>query len=187
MGGHSQTGALPFYLKMSTYSQKLLDPRWQRKRLEIMERDGFKCSNCEDDKEALRVHHTYYVSGRSPWNYPNWSLVTLCKTCHDEEHKEQQEKDQSGDWDADTWELVIGFLGICKIADFDHYWDLSVQMQMMKEELVKKGKSIVGAIEDAILEMNRISYCSELPDELCKACCDPFPGSITKFAHTCGK
>ena len=28
---------------MSDYVEKLKDPRWQRKRLEIMQRDGFRC------------------------------------------------------------------------------------------------------------------------------------------------
>lgn len=34
--------------KKSDYSQKLLDPRWQRKRLEILQRDDFTCQVCSD-------------------------------------------------------------------------------------------------------------------------------------------
>lgn len=65
-----------------TYREKLLDPRWQRKRLEILERDQWQCYDCGDDKSTLHVHHRYYVRGREPWDYPNDALVSLCETCH---------------------------------------------------------------------------------------------------------
>ena len=35
----------------------------------------------------LHVHHTYYQIGRMPWEYPDESLVTLCRTCHHEVHE----------------------------------------------------------------------------------------------------
>ena len=65
-----------------TYSEKLKDPQWQRKRLEILNRDGWKCRYCESSKTTLHVHHRYYVSGREPWNYPDWCFVTVCEECH---------------------------------------------------------------------------------------------------------
>lgn len=65
-----------------TYSEKLQDPRWQKKRLEIMSRDGFRCIKCESETNTLTVHHFYYISGRMPWEYPNESMVTLCRKCH---------------------------------------------------------------------------------------------------------
>ena len=67
-----------------TYSEKLKDPRWQKKRLEVLNRDGWKCRCCEETKKTLQVHHRYYVSGRDPWNYPGWCFMTLCDKCHDE-------------------------------------------------------------------------------------------------------
>lgn len=63
-----------------TYTQKLKDPRWQKKRLIILERDEFTCLLCGDDSEELHVHHTRYVG--EPWECPNEHLQTLCKTCH---------------------------------------------------------------------------------------------------------
>lgn len=65
---------------MSTYSQKLKDPRWQRKRLEIMNRDGWKCRNCGDEKSTLHVHHWFYYG--EPWDADSKILSTLCETCH---------------------------------------------------------------------------------------------------------
>lgn len=66
------------------YSEKLKNPLWQRKRLEILERDSFTCRACSDTKNTLHVHHCYYVYGREPWEYPSFSLVTLCESCHDQ-------------------------------------------------------------------------------------------------------
>ena len=70
-------------MKKSTYADDLLDPRWQKKRLQIMERDEFTCMGCGVTNVTLHVHHTYYVSSRKPWEYPDWSLTTLCKDCHE--------------------------------------------------------------------------------------------------------
>lgn len=62
-------------------------PEWQRKRLEIMERDGFQCVDCGAKESTLNVHHSYYEKGRKPWEYPAHSLNTLCESCHKARHK----------------------------------------------------------------------------------------------------
>ena len=64
-----------------TYSQKLKDPRWQKKRLEILNRDEFTCQICKDTKTELHVHHVEYKG--EPWQQDNDKLVTLCKHCHE--------------------------------------------------------------------------------------------------------
>lgn len=69
----------------SEYARKLLDPRWQRKRLQILQRDGFTCQVCGDTKTTLHVHHKAYRSGSAPWEYPSDWLVTLCAPCHEAE------------------------------------------------------------------------------------------------------
>ena len=71
--------------KKSAYSEKLRDPRWQRKRLEILQRDDFSCQSCGDQESTLNVHHCYYSTGKLPWEYPDPSLVTLCESCHEAE------------------------------------------------------------------------------------------------------
>ena len=70
---------------MGTYSDKLKDPRWQKKRLKILERDDFKCISCGDDKSTLHVHHRIYISNNDPWDYEDETLVTLCEKCHEYE------------------------------------------------------------------------------------------------------
>lgn len=73
---------------MSKWSSAYRDSRWQRKRLAVMERDGFVCKSCGKDgpDAALAVHHTYYDPGTAPWEYPDAALVTWCEECHDARH-----------------------------------------------------------------------------------------------------
>jgi hypothetical protein len=70
--------------KKLTYQEKLRDPRWQKKRLQILERDGWACRLCGDKEKTLHVHHVHYDSrADGPWDYPDTSLVTLCCECHE--------------------------------------------------------------------------------------------------------
>ena len=70
-----------------TYLEKLKDPRWQKRRLEIFERDKFTCTQCFDSETTLHVHHIVYVKGYDPWDYEDDRLLTLCEKCHAETTK----------------------------------------------------------------------------------------------------
>lgn len=74
-----------------TYSDKLKDPRWQKLRLEIFNRDKFTCQSCGDTKSNLHVHHKNYIPGLEPWETPLKLLITLCEFCHEEETLFQKE------------------------------------------------------------------------------------------------
>lgn len=63
------------------YSIKLKNPKWQKKRLEIFQRDNFTCVYCSETEETLHVHHEKYI-GENPWDTPNEFLKTVCETCH---------------------------------------------------------------------------------------------------------
>lgn len=69
----------------SEYVERLKDPRWQKKRLEILNRDSFSCRECGDKESTLHVHHLFYSGGFGsyPWATPDWGLITLCESCHD--------------------------------------------------------------------------------------------------------
>lgn len=67
------------------YSDKLKDPRWQKKRLEIMQRDDFTCQFCGDNESTLHVHHYKYKG--DPWEVDNKYLITLCSDCHEQEEQ----------------------------------------------------------------------------------------------------
>ncbi len=66
---------------MTTYAEKLRDPRWQKLRLEIMQRDDFTCQNCASTTATLNIHHKRYT--REPWDARPSDLETLCEKCHE--------------------------------------------------------------------------------------------------------
>lgn len=66
-------------------NKQYLNPQWQKKRLEILERDEWCCQKCSDTKQTLHIHHRYYTKGKKIWDYPNEAFITLCKDCHKEE------------------------------------------------------------------------------------------------------
>lgn len=68
---------------MISYSEKLKDPRWQKVRLQVLNRDEFTCQHCGDTETTLHVHHLSY-SGE-PWETEDNLLITLCEVCHRDE------------------------------------------------------------------------------------------------------
>jgi hypothetical protein len=66
-----------------TYSDLLRDPRWQRRRLEIFQRDNWTCQECGSKNNTLHVHHKCYLPDISPWEYIGELLITMCKECHE--------------------------------------------------------------------------------------------------------
>lgn len=72
---------------MVTYAEKLKDPRWQKKRLEVLETAQFKCIRCGSGNKFLHVHHGYYSRDLEPWDYPDSSLWSLCEECHGHVHR----------------------------------------------------------------------------------------------------
>lgn len=63
-----------------------LHPNWQRMRLKVLKRDGFRCVNCRSLNKTLHAHHLKYNKGGFIWEVPHWYIVTLCEDCHSLEH-----------------------------------------------------------------------------------------------------
>lgn len=94
---------------MSKWSSEYRDVRWQKKRLEIMERDNFTCQSCgANENVMLNVHHAYYEKGVKPWEYDNEMMITWCEECHEFRHIEQKNialcllKTNAGDFQYST-------------------------------------------------------------------------------------
>jgi hypothetical protein len=68
------------------YTDKLRDPRWQKKRLQILEKNNWACFSCGDTKSTLNVHHIMYEKNKEPWDVDDSNLTTLCEACHFSEH-----------------------------------------------------------------------------------------------------
>jgi hypothetical protein len=67
-----------------TYQDQLKDPRWQKKRLRILNRDKFRCQVCGSKTKTLNIHHLVYKNGKKPWEYEDYHLLTVCQECHNE-------------------------------------------------------------------------------------------------------
>ena len=72
-------------MEKKTYSEKLKDPRWQKKRLEVLSRDEWMCQLCQDNESTLHVHHFSYNPFVEPWDYDLNNFITLCESCHNYE------------------------------------------------------------------------------------------------------
>ena len=70
----------------TSYAEKLRDPRWQKKRLEVMSANEFHCEVCGDSESTLHVHHKEYFKGREVWDYEKEQLAVLCESCHESLH-----------------------------------------------------------------------------------------------------
>src|SRR5882724_8802924 len=65
---------------------KYQDPRWQKFRLQRLKMSEWRCDCCHDSKSKLNIHHSFYIAGRSPWDYLLHSTIVLCDDCHQAEH-----------------------------------------------------------------------------------------------------
>lgn len=68
--------------KIVPYREQLASPKWQKKRLKILERDEFRCKICGDDETELHVHHKKYIKGKKAYEAPDEDLETVCYHCH---------------------------------------------------------------------------------------------------------
>lgn len=108
-----------FLLQMSKpYKNKYSSKKWKDRRDEVLERDGHQCCRCERT-DNLHVHHRYYISGREAWQYPEHALVTLCPSCHGEEHGPQTE---DLEWIFEPTKFTSDVC-ISRIADLVHSMD----------------------------------------------------------------
>ena len=69
------------------YTDKLRNPKWQRKRLQIFSLAGFRCEDCGREDMELHVHHCDYVPNVEPWQYDRELLMCLCYACHEKRQK----------------------------------------------------------------------------------------------------
>lgn len=118
--------------KQTSYSEKLRDPRWQKKRLCVMQRDRFACRDCGDEKSTLQVHHCYYEKG-GPWMTRDIFLLTLCYPCH--ERRGEVERFAKEAFHATMAHLPIEALEVkCRKYGYEHFflWASSASELMKK-------------------------------------------------------
>lgn len=137
-----------------SYSEKLKDPRWQKKRLEIMQRDEFACKNCGDTETTLYVHHQIYKS--NPWDSPDEDLVTLCESCHEEEHTLELEAKEGIKYYLDKFhgrqKNNLAFI----LQELDSIDGMSINEAMKCLTRFFSEKEIFDKIKDSIKKMNGV-------------------------------
>ena len=67
------------------YNRLLEDKRWKEFRSKVMSERGNKCECC-GGTDVLQIHHTFYISGKMPWEYDINDMRVLCRTCHQKIH-----------------------------------------------------------------------------------------------------
>ena len=67
------------------YNRLLEDKRWKEFRLKVLSERGNKCECC-GGTDILQIHHTFYISGKMPWEYEIKDMRVLCRTCHQRIH-----------------------------------------------------------------------------------------------------
>lgn len=93
------------------YWELLRDPRWQRKRLEILQRSDFSCEICGEREKTLNVHHRLYRKGAAPWEYADHELRALCEDCHKAHHGlDEILKAALAHIEIDELEQVLGYV-----------------------------------------------------------------------------
>lgn len=104
-------GVSALEIRVSSYSELLKDPRWQKKRLEILNRDSWKCCQCSRGDKTLHVHHKQYRRGAKPWEYDDSELTTLCEGCHDKRHRVSSRLTElMAHFGAADLEMMLGFV-----------------------------------------------------------------------------
>lgn len=73
-----------------TYQEQIKSPKWQKKRLEILERDRYTCQCCLENEKTLHVHHLFYLRNIKIYEYPDNFYITLCEDCHSITHEETE-------------------------------------------------------------------------------------------------
>lgn len=166
--------------KRSEYYEKLKDPRWQKKRLEVFQRDKFTCQKCFDDENnlTLNIHHLHYEKGKDPWDYPLESLVTLCEECHAEEFEGKYQAEayliktlrKAGFFNADIESLATVFFDeptqtktpFCHTSEFVLAmieWILS--HEEIQREMLERYQTFCCEVADRFLKQTKKDKCPD--------------------------
>lgn len=67
------------------YKKQLQSKGWKEKREEVFEERGKICERC-GNTDNLQIHHKEYINNRKAWEYDNFYLEVLCRSCHSKHH-----------------------------------------------------------------------------------------------------
>lgn len=148
---HSRTPA-PFNgwaerMGMKDYKSQYMHPKWQKRRLEMLESAGYQCQSCEDTEKTLHVHHKRYIKGRDVWDYADDDLEVLCADCHKHEHWQKDELNKMvSSMDSDQVSNLI-----CLVAGMQSYSYEIEDEQLANWETLNKTAVDAGYIAGSLI------------------------------------
>ena len=80
------------YINQKSFSNAYSDPRWQKLRLRVFERDNYTCQFCGNTSIQQHAHHKWYRDGLLAYQYELKELITLCSICHQKTHDIQEKE-----------------------------------------------------------------------------------------------
>lgn len=119
--------------KTLSYNEQIKSPHWQKRRLQILQRDNFTCQICGSTGKTLHVHHLCYRKDAKIWDYPDNTLITLCEDCHRMEHEMQSENDYS----------VTNLINDLLISGFTNFELVSILYKIAHESFVNNNQLII--------------------------------------------
>lgn len=141
------------------YKEQIKSPKWQKKRLQILELHNYTCEICGDTETQLHVHHSRYIKGRKIYEYDNDVLMCVCEKCHNEIHnknKEVKEEKIYPKYLSELIDLMIERLEKDQYAEFYHFILAIVEYKYSKCDIINFLPQIY--VSDGELELF-ISYC----------------------------
>lgn len=124
------------------YSELLKDPRWQKKRLKVLERDSFTCQECGDTKKTLHVHHLKY--NENPWEAKGEDLQTLCEDCHNIEKQNNKFKKYIDKKIEDEFNEIDGFYDLEYLDDKKKFlWNILIEIFRFDDICLNKKRKIM--------------------------------------------
>ena len=71
---------------MTDHRRLMGTQRWKRLRLQILERDGRRCTECGGARE-LQAHHVIPRETRPDLVFDESNIRTVCRPCHEAKHR----------------------------------------------------------------------------------------------------
>ncbi|HZK25054.1 MAG TPA: HNH endonuclease [Oscillospiraceae bacterium] len=90
------------YIKQGWYVKFYQSKEWRATRARVLQRDRYECQTCKDrgkvtvgtEDRPLEVHHIKHLKDYPLLGLAEDNLLTLCASCHNEEHPEKLIKAQ---------------------------------------------------------------------------------------------
>lgn len=164
----TESGGVQRGMLMAVYAQQLRDPRWQKRRLEILSRDEWECTECGAKDTELHVHHARYKYGLKPWEYEDVDLSTMCSKCHNDHTQVTRDArdafysmlQQDLDAGSDAVHAMAGLLFIATDSELAAITEISFQTVRAAKARAERGK-VAKVLVDALFAITEIAQEAE--------------------------